>query len=93
MDGAAKSALVLEIIHGKRANAEASRQFDLMRAEIECWVEVGKRGMGHALEARPENVRERYERQLRDLQEVYGEAMPDLRAQKQLASLLHKDEG
>lgn len=40
-----KSALVLEIIQGKTSVAAASRQFDLTPAEIESWVEDGKRGM------------------------------------------------
>ena len=33
-----------------------------------------------------------YERQLKNLQEAYGEAMLELRALTQLASLLGKDE-
>ena len=40
-----KSALVLEIIQGKTTVTQASRQFDLTPAEIESWVEDGKRGM------------------------------------------------
>ena len=44
-----KSALVLEIIQGKTTVAEASRAFDLTPAEIESWVEDGKRGMENAL--------------------------------------------
>ena len=87
-----KSALVLEIIQGKTTVAEASRQFDLPPAEIESWVEDGKRGMENALRAKPEDVREQYERQLKDLQEAYGEAMLEIRARKKLASLLGKDE-
>ena len=87
-----KSALVLEIIQGKTTVAEASRQFDLTPSEIESWVEDGKRGMENALRAKPEDVREQYERQLKELQEAYGEAMLELRARKKLASLLGKDE-
>ena len=87
-----KSALVLEIIQGKTTVAEASRQFDLTPAEIEEWVEQGKAGMENALRAKPEDVREQYERQLKDLQEAYGEAMLEIRARKKLASLLGKDE-
>jgi len=87
-----KSALVLEIIHGKTTVASLSRQFDLTPAEIENWVEDGKRGMENALRAKPEDVREQYERQLKDLQEAYGEAMLEIRARKKLASLLGKDE-
>jgi len=52
----------------------------------------GKRGMENALRAKPEDVREQYERQLKELQEAYGEAMLELRARKKLASLLGKDE-
>lgn len=87
-----KSALVLEIIQGKTTVAEASRQFDIPPSEIEGWVEDGKRGMENALRAKPEDVREQYARQLKDLQEAYGEAMLELRARKKLASLLGKDE-
>ena len=87
-----KSALVLEIIQGKPTGAQASRQFDLTPSEIENWVEDGKRGMENALRAKPEDVREQYERQLKDLQEAYGEAMLELRARRILQSLLGKDE-
>lgn len=87
-----KSALVLEIIQGKTTIAAASRQFDLTPVEIESWVEDGKRGMENALRAKPEDVRDQYERQLKDLQEAYGEAMLEIRARKKLASLLGKDE-
>lgn len=87
-----KSALVLEIIQGKTTVAEASRQFDLTPSEIEDWVAQGKAGMENALKAKPEDVREQYEKQLKDLQEAYGEAMLELRARKKLESLLGKDE-
>jgi transposase-like protein len=87
-----KSALVLEIIQGRTTVSEASRQFDLPPSEIEGWVEAGKAGMENALRTRPEDVREQYERQLKELQEAYGEAMLELRARKKLASLLGKDE-
>src|SRR3546814_14779694 len=87
-----KSALVLEIIQGKTTVAEASRQFDLTPSEIEDWVDQGKAGMENALRAKPEDVREQYERQLKDLQEAYGEAMLELRARKKLQSLLGRSE-
>ena len=57
-----KSALVLEIIQGKTTVSEASRQFDLTPSEIESWVDEGKREMENALRAKPEDVREHYER-------------------------------
>ena len=86
-----KSALVLEIIQGKTTVSEASRAYDRMPSEIESWVEEGKRGMENALRAKPEDVREQYERQLRDLQEAYGEAMLELRARKKLQALLDEE--
>lgn len=87
-----KSALVLEIIQGKTTVAEASRAFDLPPSEIESWVEDGKKGMENALRSSPQDIREQYERQLKELQEAYGEAMLELRARKKLQSLLGEDE-
>ena len=87
-----KSQLVLEIIQGKTSVSEASRTYDLPPSEIEGWVEDGRKGMENALKANPQDVREQYERQLKELQEAYGEAMLELRARKKLQSLLGKDE-
>lgn len=87
-----KSALVLEIIQGKTTVAEASRAYDLPPSEIEAWVEDGKRGMENALRSNPQDIKEQYERQLKELQEAYGEAMLELRARKKLQSLLGEDE-
>ncbi len=87
-----KSALVLAIIQGKTTIAEASRHYDLTPSEVEEWVEQGKAGMENARRAKPEDIREQYERQLKDLQEAYGEAMLELRARKKLQSLLGKEE-
>jgi len=84
--------VVLEIIQGKKTVAEASRQFDLPPSELEDWVDQAKAGMENALRAKPEDVREQYERKLKDLQEAYGEAMLELRARKKLQSLLGEDE-
>jgi transposase-like protein len=87
-----KSALVMEIIQGTTTVAEASRRYDLQPSEVKDWVEDAKRGMENALKARPEDIREQYDRQLKELQEAYGEAMLELRARKKLDSLLGKDE-
>lgn len=87
-----KSALVLDIIQGKATVAEAIRAYDLPPSEIETWIEDGKRGMENALRSNPQDVREQYEKQLKDLQEAYGEAMLELRARKKLQSLLGEDE-
>jgi transposase-like protein len=87
-----KAALVMDLIQGKTSIAEASRSFDLPPSEIEEWVEEGKRGMENALRAKPLDIKEHYERQLKELQEAYGEAMLELRARKKLNSLLGGDE-
>ncbi|ACM01318.1 hypothetical protein [Cereibacter sphaeroides] len=73
--------------------AEASRAYDLSPSEIESWVEDAKRGMDNALRANPLDIREQYEKQLKDLQEAYGEAMLELRARKKLAALLEREDG
>lgn len=87
-----KAALVTEIIHGKTNVAEASRSFDIPPSEIEAWVGEAKRGMENALRAKPLDIREQYERQLRELQEAYGEAMLELRARKKQVLLLGEEE-
>ena len=83
-----KSALVVEIIQGKTTVAEASRSFDLAPSEIESWVEDAKKGMENALRANPLDIKEEYEKQVKDLQEAYGEAMLELRARKKWQALL-----
>ena len=87
-----KAALVMEIIQGKSTVAEASRAFDLAPSELETWVDEAKRGMENALRAKPMDIREQYEKQLKELQEAYGEAMLELRARKKLQSLLGEDD-
>lgn len=79
-----KTALVIEIIQGKTTVAEASRLFDLSPSEIEGWIEDAKRGMENCLRANPLDIREQYEKQLKDLQEAYGEEMLELRTRKKL---------
>ena len=87
-----KSALVLYIIQGKTTVSEASRSYDLSPSEVETWVDDAKRGMENPLRANPLDIKEQYERQIKDLQEAYGEAMLELRARKKLQSLLGEDE-
>jgi transposase-like protein len=87
-----KTALILDIIQGKTTVAEASRAYDLPPSEIEGWVEEGKKGMENALRRKPLEVKEQYERQLRELQEAYGEAMLELRARKKLNQLLGNED-
>jgi hypothetical protein len=83
---------VLDIIQGKTTVVEASGAYDLSPSEVESWVEDVKRGMENALRANPQDVKEQYERQFKELQEAYGEAMLELRARKKLQSLLGEDD-
>jgi transposase-like protein len=87
-----KAALVTEIIQGKTSVAEASRTYDLPPSEVEEWVEEGRKGLENALRAKPLDIKEQYERQIKELQGAYGEAMLELRARKKLQSLLGEDE-
>ncbi|WP_230623719.1 hypothetical protein [Chromobacterium violaceum] len=48
--------------------------------------------MENALRSKPMEIREQYEKQIKDLQEAYGEAMLELRARKKLQSLLGEDD-
>ena len=83
-----KAALVMEIIQGKTTVAEASRSFDLQPSEVEEWVDEAKWGMENALRTKPLEIKEQYERQIKDLQAAYGEARLALRARKKLNSML-----
>jgi hypothetical protein len=81
-----KTALTLESIQGKATTAETSRAYDLLPSEFESSVEDGKKGMENALRANLQDVRAKYERQLKELQEAYGEAMLEVQARKKSCS-------
>ena len=55
-------------------------------------MDEGKRGLENALRTKLLEVKEQYEKQLRELQEAYGEAMLELCARKKLASLLGNED-
>lgn len=78
--------------HPKTTVAEASRAHDLPLSETESWIEDGKKRMENTLRANPLDIREQYEKQIKELQEAYGEAMLELRAQKKMQPLLGEDE-
>jgi hypothetical protein len=62
-----KSVLVLQIIQVKTTVDESVRSYDLAPSKIEEWVDQGRAGMENALRAKPEDIREQYDRQLKDL--------------------------
>ena len=81
----------MEIFQRKTTVAEASRAYDLTPSEIESWMEDARSGMENALRTKPLDLREQYEKEIRKLQEAYGEAMLELRARKKLESLLEDE--
>ena len=81
----------MEIFQGKTTVAEASRAYDLTPSEIEGWMEDARSGMENALRTKPLDLREQYEKEIRKLQEAYGEAMLEVRARKKLESLLEDE--
>lgn len=87
-----KTQLVLDILQGRMTVAEASRAYDLAPSEIEEWVEDCRKGMENALRAKPLDIKEQYEKQIRELQEAYGEAMLQMRVLKKYQSLLADDD-
>ena len=88
-----KAALIIEIIQGKTTVSAASRTFDLTPSEIESWLEDAKKGMENSLRANPLDIHAQYEKQLKGLQEAYGEAMLELRARKKLQALMEREDG
>ncbi|GGM11818.1 hypothetical protein GCM10011534_37420 [Pseudooceanicola nanhaiensis] len=82
-------------VGAKRDGAQGSTggSFDLAPSEIEGWVEDAKRGMENSLRANPLDIREHYEKQLKDLQDAYGEAMLEQRARKKLQAQLDGKDG
>ena len=87
-----KAALVTETLEGRASVSEAARSFALSPSEIEDWVDEGKKGLENARRAKPLDIKEHYERQLKELQKAYEEAMFELRARKKLVSLLGEEE-
>ena len=56
------------------------------------WVDDARKGMENALRANPLDVKEQYEKKLRDLQEAYGEAMLEFRARKKWQALMERED-
>lgn len=67
-----KTALVMDITHGKTTVAEANRAFDVTPSEIEGWVEDARRGMENALRANPIDIREQSNASSRSFRKPMG---------------------
>lgn len=58
----------------------------ILYCEINTWVDDAKKGMENLL-TKPLEVKEQCKRQIKDLQEAYGEAMLELLCQKRAQHL------
>ena len=79
-----KAELFKQIYRGQTTIPEATRTYDITKAEIESWMSDAEAAMENALKANPKDIAEQYEKQLRDLKEAYGEAMLELKFRKKL---------
>jgi hypothetical protein len=73
-----KAALLIEIIHGKTTVTEPSCAFALICSLRKLRSSL----MKTRLRERPTDVREQYERQIKETQEAYGETMMGLHTRK-----------
>ncbi len=69
-----KAVVVMDIFKGKTTVAEVARQHDLTVSEVEGWVEEAQRNMENGFRARPKDIREQYESELRETKEALGMA-------------------
>ena len=82
-----KAQLVSDILQGRNTVAEASRAHDLPPSDIE----VGRgwrQGYGQCTARQSFRHQRTYEKQIRELQEAYGEAMLQMRGLKKYQILL-----
>ena len=86
-----KATVVMGIFKGKTSVVEVARQHDLTVSEIEGWI-GGPVQYGKGFRARPKDVREQYESELRETTEALGEAHLNIDALKEIRRLLDKDE-
>ncbi|MGK0545746.1 transposase [Halomonas cupida] len=87
-----KASVVMDIFKGKTTAAEVARQYDLTVSEIEGCVDEAQRSMENGFRARPKDVREQYESELRETKEALGEAHLQMYALKKFRRLLDEDE-
>lgn len=64
---------MLDIIRGNTTTAQASRSYDLTISEIEEWVADAMAGMENQLRAKPKDVAQQYEAEIKDLRAKVGE--------------------
>ena len=71
-----KSEIVLDILQGKTTISEVSRANDITPATIEEWIEEARKGMENQLRAKPKDIKQQYEDEIKKMKEVTY-ALPD----------------
>lgn len=82
-----KASLVLDIIKGNTTAAEAARNYDLTISEIEGWVADAMAGMENQLKARPKDIAQQYESEIKELRAKVGELVLQNDVLKKLSRL------
>ncbi|MCO7217587.1 DUF1153 domain-containing protein [Halomonas sp. OfavH-34-E] len=67
-----KASVLMDIFKGKTTAAEVASQYDLTVSEIEGWVDEAQRSLENGFKARPKDIREQYESELRKTKEKTG---------------------
>lgn len=60
----------MDIFTGKTTVAEVAHQHDLTVSGVEGWIEEAQRNIENGFQARPKDIRERYECELRETKEA-----------------------
>lgn len=82
-----KASLVLDIIKGNTTSAQAARTYDLTVTEIEQWVSEAMAGMENQLKARPKDIAQQYETEIKELRAKVGELVLQNDVLKKLSRL------
>jgi|TARA_R100001143_G_scaffold61407_1_gene62091 hypothetical protein len=72
----------MDISKGKTTVAEVAPQQDLTVSDVGNWIGEPQRNMENGFKARPKDIREHYETELRDTKRHWGRPSPDSRPKK-----------
>ncbi len=73
-------------------NAEVALRHDLTVSEVEGWIDEAQSSMENGFRARPKDIREQYESNLRETKEELGEVHLQIYALKKWRCLPDEDE-
>ena len=87
-----KSALVLELIKGKRAMAEVCREHDLKQSEVEEWIELFIQGGKNRLRSRSRDEKALFDEREKDLKAKIGDLVIEVEVLKKASAPYQSDE-